>query len=82
MNILLIALLTSTLSFADDDQKDRKIIYKEKTEIDFEGIEIAGALIKPQGTLILTRHSAHFNPLIKLRADFDKEMNDSVNEIK
>jgi hypothetical protein len=82
MNILLIALLTSTLSFADDDQKDRKIIYKERTEIDFEGLEIAGALIKPQGNLVIDRRSAKFNPLIILRADFDKEMNDSVDEIK
>jgi hypothetical protein len=53
-----------------------------KTEIDFEGLEVAGELIKPSGSSINVRRSAPFNPLIKLRTDFNEEMNQSVNEIK
>ena len=58
------------------------MIYKERTEIDFEGVEIAGELVRPQGQLILDRQRAQFNPLIKLRTDFDDEMDKSVDEIK
>ena len=84
--MLYIALvILSTNALADDPQpqeQEVKIVYKEKTEIDFEGLEIEGELIKPQGALLLDRRSATFNPLIKLRRDFDDEMDKSVNEIK
>ena len=78
-----ILVLLSGPALADDQpQEEPKVIYKEKTEIDFEGLEIEGELIKPQGALLLDRRAATFNPLIKLRTDFDKEMDDSVKEIK
>lgn len=71
------------VSFADDSNKEEpKVIYKAKTEIDFEGVEIEGELVKPQGTLVLDRRHAKFNPMIKLRTDFDDEMDKSVDEIK
>lgn len=67
-------------AFAQDDE--RKVVYKDKTEIDFEGVEVAGELVKPQGALLLDRKRANFNPLIKLREDFNDEMNKSVDQIK
>ena len=45
-------------------------------------IDISGELVKPQGALLLDRKRATFNPLIKLRADFNPEMSASVTEIK
>ena len=72
-------LLMLSLAYANDDAK---VVYKEKTEIDFEGLEIEGEMVKPQGALVLERKKAAFNPLITLRSDFDKEMNQSVNQIK
>ena len=76
-----IILLLCSLSFADDE-KDGKVVYRQKTEIDFEAIEIEGQLVKPQGSLVLERKTASFNPLIKLRTDFNHEMSSSVEEIK
>jgi hypothetical protein len=67
---------------ADDPAEEPKVIYKERTEIDFEGVEIAGELVRPQGALVLDRKRAKFNPMIKLRRDFDDEMDKSVDEIK
>ena len=64
------------------EEEDRKIQYKQRTEIDFEGVEVAGELVKPQGALLLDRKRANFNPLIKLREDFNEEMDQSVNQIK
>lgn len=80
---LIAVLLFSGPAYADNGaEEEPKVVYKQKTEIDFEGVEIEGQLIKPQGSLILNRRSANFNPLIKLRTDFDDEMDKSVDEIK
>ena len=76
----MILLLITSLSIAQDN--DRQIRYKDKTEIDFEGVDVTGQLVKPQGALLLDRKRASFNPLIKLRIDFNQEMSDSVTEIK
>ena len=74
LNLLLIA----TLSHAEE----LEIIYKQKTEIDFEGVDVEGQLVKPEGQLITEREVAQFNPLIKLRYNFNEEMSQSVNDIK
>tara|TARA_R110000824_G_scaffold198012_1_gene381921 strand:+ start:155 stop:421 length:267 start_codon:yes stop_codon:yes gene_type:complete len=79
---LLLSLSPTVVADEPETSNDRKVVYKERTEIDFEGVEVQGQLVKPQGTLILDRRSAHFNPLIKLRTDFDDEIDSSVNEIK
>ena len=62
--------------------EEPKVVYKQKTEIDFEGLELEGELVKPQGALLLERKKAHFNPLITLRKDFNQEMNQSVKDIQ
>jgi len=73
----------STSAMAQEvDEQGRKIIYKQKTEIDFEGLEMSGELVKPQGALLLDRKRASFNPLIRLRTDFNEEMAESVDEVK
>ncbi len=78
------ALLASSFvaapALAQDE--DRKVTYKARTEIDFEGVEVAGELVKPQGALLLDRKRGNFNPLIKLRVDFNDEMDRSVDQVK
>jgi RNase P/RNase MRP subunit p29 len=64
------------------ETEDPIVIYKKKTEIDFEALELEGELVKPQGNLILERKKANFNPLIKLRKDFVQEINQSVGDIQ
>ncbi len=61
---------------------DKRLQSRCRTEIDFEGVEVAGELVKPQGALLLDRKRANFNPLIKLRPDFNEEMDQSVNLVK
>lgn len=76
-------LLSSDQAFAQDEsEEDRKIVYKQKTEIDFEGLEVEGVLQKPQGALVIDRRTASFNPLIKLRTDFNAEIDQSTDDIK
>ncbi len=79
--LLTAAAFLSAPAFAQDAEEP-KVVYKSRTEIDFEGVEVDGELVKPQGALLLDRKRANFNPLIKLRTDFDDEMDKSVDEVK
>ncbi len=82
---LAVPLFTSS-AFAADDEMDadsgRQIKYNSRTEIDFEDVEVSGELVKPEGSLLLDRKRASFNPLIKLRTDFNDEMKASVDEVE
>jgi len=66
--------------FAKDPEPVIK--YKKETEIDFEGLEIEGELLKPMGSVIRDRKVAPFNPLLSLRTDFNQEIKQSALEIK
>ena len=81
MKYLVLILLSGT-AYANDEEKEPKVIYKERTEIDFEGVEVDGELVRPQGALLLDRKRAQFNSMIKLRTDFDDLMEDTIQEIK
>jgi hypothetical protein len=79
----MLLLLLVNLAFAgEDSEDDRKVIYKQKTEIDFEDLEIEGILQKPQSALVLERKKASFNPLVKLRTDWNDAIEESVDEVK
>lgn len=80
--LLLLSLLSGTSFAADDTEDGQKLVYKVKTEIDFEELEIEGILQKPQSSLVIERKKASFNPLIKLRTNWDQEISDSTDEIK
>jgi hypothetical protein len=80
--IALVALTAGSALAQEEGDVEPRVIYKERTEIDFEGVEVAGELVKPQGALLMDRKRANFNPLIKLRTDFDEEMEKSVDEVK
>ena len=76
----MILFFITSLSLAQEAEP--QVVYKSKTEIDFEGLEIDGDIVKPDGAIISERGEAKFNPLIGLRTDFSYEMRASVNEIK
>ena len=74
---------SSSVAYAQEEgEGDRRVSYKQTTEIDFEGLDVNGELVKPSSALVLDRKKANFNPLIKLRADFNPEMEQSVDEVK
>lgn len=74
--------LLFAMGVANAGDGDDKVVYKSKTEIDFEDLEIEGALQKPQSALVLERKKASFNPLIKIRVDWKEEIEQSVDEVK
>lgn len=58
-----------------------KVRYKQKTEIDFEGLDIQGELVKPQGALVLDRKKPAFSPLIQTRTGFDDEISGEADGV-
>ena len=62
--------------------QEPKIQYKKKTEIDFEDVKVEGTLKRPHGSYILDKRGSSFNPLIKLKENWDQEMIDSVNQVR
>ena len=80
--LFILALLFPFAAHAQDKEEDRKVIYKERTEIDFESVDVTGALIKPAGALLIDRKRAQFNPLIRLRDDWKDEMKKSIDKVK
>ena len=79
--IFILALLFPAMAHTQD-KEDRKIIYKARTEIDFEDVDVTGELIKPQGALIINRKKATFPPLIKLREDWNDELKRTIDKVK
>jgi hypothetical protein len=78
----LVLFMLSGVAYADDTKEEPKVVYKQKTEIDFEGVDVVGELVRPQGSLILDRKRAKFNSMVWIRSDFDDEMDKSVEEVK
>jgi hypothetical protein len=68
--------------FSVQAEETKMIKYQSQTEIDFDGIDILGEMVKPQGSIIVERSNAKFNPLIELRTDWNLEMRQSVGHIK
>jgi hypothetical protein len=66
----------------EDENSGRKIIYRQKTEIDFEGLEVEGEIVKPSSSLVLERKKAAFNPLVKIRTDWVDLIDESIDEAK
>lgn len=84
--LLFVSTLVGSVAFAQDEDVDqesgRQIKYKERTEIDFEGVDVSGELVKPSGALLMDVKRNQFNPLIRFRENFDAEMKHSVDEVK
>ena len=77
-----LALLFPFNAHAQDEEEGRKVIYKQRTEIDFDSVDVNGELIKPAGALLIDRKRAQFNPLIRLRDDWKDEMKKSIDKVK
>ena len=63
-------------------QSAPEVRYKAKTEIDFGERKVEGQLAGPAGSLALARGDQSWNPLIRLRTNFDQEMEASVLAIR
>ena len=82
MRYLILAPLLLLAGDARAEDEEPKKVYRKETTIDFEELEIEGVLIKPQSALVLERKKASFNPLIKLRTDWNDQIDENLDEVK
>jgi hypothetical protein len=55
--------------------------YKKETVYDFEGDDVTGSLVKPDGENITGQTHGKTSSLIKIRSDFIPEMLESVEDL-
>ena len=55
--------------------------YKEETVYDFDGDNVTGNLVKPDGEDVTAQTHGKTSSLIKIRSDFIPEMLESVEEL-
>lgn len=73
------------VALADDtelDTKERTVVYAERTELEFEGLDVEGSLVKPAGVSVSVRRIGEFNPMIRVRTDFNVELEESLDFMK
>lgn len=63
------------------EQGDSNVQYKKETVYDFEGDDVTGSLIRPDGENITGETHGKTSSLINIRADFIPEMIESVEDI-
>ena len=79
--LALLTALTAVSAPALAQDAEPAVKYKERTEIDFESVDVTGELVKPEGQLLLSRKKANFNPLIRLREHFDDRIRDTAGAL-
>ncbi len=58
-----------------------KTVYRKKMVVDFSEVSVEGELTKPEGSYVLNRQKAGFPSRIKLRANFQPELQKSVDSL-
>ena len=62
-------------------QEPDKVVVRKKTVIDFNDVTVEGELTRPEGSYVLDRNRTHFNSLIRLRDDFNPELQKSADNL-
>ena len=62
-------------------QEEDKTVYRKKTVIDFTDVTVEGELTKPEGSYLLNRKKTDFSSLIKVRDNFNPELQKSVDNL-
>ena len=62
-------------------QQGDNVEYKKETVYSFEGDDVTGSLVKPDGENITGRTHGKTSNLIKIRSDFIPEMLESVEQL-
>lgn len=58
-----------------------KVVYKQKTIVDFNDMTLEGELAKPDGAYMMNLKKASFSSLINLRTNFVPELQKSTDNL-
>jgi hypothetical protein len=59
-----------------------KIVVRKRTVIDFNDVTVEGELTKPEGSYVLNRNRTRFRSLVRLRENFDPELQKSADNLQ
>jgi hypothetical protein len=62
-------------------QEPDKVIVRKRTVIDFSDVTVEGELTKPEGSYLLNRNKTRFQSLIRLRDNFNPELQKSADNL-
>jgi hypothetical protein len=73
----------SAPSFGEDKviREADRVVTRKKTVIDFTDVAVEGELTKPEGSYSVSKKKTTFRTLIKVRADFNPELQKSVDNL-
>ena len=58
-----------------------KVVVRKRTVIDFNDVTVEGELTKPEGSYVLNRNRTRFPSLIRLRDNFNPELQKSADNL-
>lgn len=77
--LLSLALISFNAQAEDEKTAEPKIIYRQKTTINFDDRIVEGSGTNPEGVYVVTPPEKQFGSLLKLRPNFHRElMRDSL----
>lgn len=81
--VLAVVALTSSSALAEDKvlREADKTVFRKKTTIDFTDVAIDGELTKPEGSYSVSKKKTTFKTLIKVRDNFNPELQKSVENL-
>ncbi|MET0406633.1 MAG: hypothetical protein ABW123_29715 [Cystobacter sp.] len=62
-------------------QEEDRVVVRKKTTIDFTDMAVEGELTKPEGSYVLNRKKTDFQSLIRVRDNFNPELQKSVDNL-
>jgi hypothetical protein len=62
-------------------QEADKTVYRKKSVVDFNEVNVEGDLTKPEGSYVINRRKSGFDSRIRVRADFSPELQKSVDHL-
>src|SRR5437867_8334223 len=63
-------------------QEADRIVVRKRTVIDFNDVTVEGELTKPEGSYVLNRNRTRFRSLVRLRDNFNPELQNSADILK
>jgi hypothetical protein len=89
---ILLAALFAMPSFAEEQkgqeqkgpkvvQEADKVVVRKRTVIDFNDVTVEGELTKPEGSYLMNRNKTRFQSLIRLRDNFNPELQKSADNL-
>jgi hypothetical protein len=77
-----VALSASTVLAEDKVIREAdKTVFRKKTVVDFTEVAVEGELTKPEGSYSVSKKKTTFKTLIKLRDNFNPELQKSVDNL-